>query len=304
MSKHHYFIIALFIAYMVGMTAFMIWQGIGIAPDRYALVLLLGSLLVKKTRGFLLDWIPFLFILIAYDFLRSLAPLLNPRVNYTELIYAEQFIFHTIPTVALQQLFFNPHQISLLDYLATIFYFLHFALPLSFGFLLWMYNKSHFREFVTAILLMSYAAWISYVIFPSAPPWLAQDKGYLHGVTKIIDITLRSFPDKFNLPTIYHNFNPNPVAAFPSMHAAYPFLVLLFAISFFGKKGWFFLPYVSMVWFSMVYLGEHYVVDEIGGAIYAVVFFVLAKWILHNVKFHSYLKRSIWLKKVTGQILD
>ena len=283
--SHRKVLILLFVLYMVGMTAFMIWQGIGIAPDRYAFVLLLGSLLVKRTRGFLLDFMPFLFILIAYDFLRGLAPIVNSNVHYLELINWEKILFGgIIPTIFLQKIFFNPSNLSFLDYITTIFYFLHFALPLSFGFLLWIYNKSHFREFVTALLLMSYSAWISYVIFPAAPPWLSEQKGYLDGVTKIIDHTFNSFPDKFNLPTIYHNFNPNPVAAFPSMHAAYPFLILLFCLSFFKLKGLIFLPYVLMVWFSMVYLGEHYVVDELGGAIYAIIFFVITKLIFLKVR--------------------
>lgn len=56
--KHHHLSVTLFIVYIIGMTALMIWQGIGIAPDRYALILLLGSLLVKKTRAFL--WVTYL----------------------------------------------------------------------------------------------------------------------------------------------------------------------------------------------------------------------------------------------------
>lgn len=84
--RHRIFNISLFVIYIVGMTALMIWQGVGIAPDRYAFVLLLASLLVKRTRSFILDWIPFLFILISYDFLRGFADNLGQRVNFLELI--------------------------------------------------------------------------------------------------------------------------------------------------------------------------------------------------------------------------
>jgi hypothetical protein len=278
-SNYQKFTVLLFIIYMVGMTAFMIWQGIGIAPDRYALVLVLGSLLIKRARGFLLDWMPFLFILIAYDFLRGLAPIVNSNVHFVELIQADIFLFGVLPPAYLQSLFYNPNSLSFLDFFATIIYFLHFALPLSFGFLLWTINKQHFRTFVVSILLLSYAAWVTYVAYPAAPPWMAQRDGYITGVTKILDKTLATFPDKFNLPSIYHNFNPNPVAAMPSMHAAYPFLVFLFCLKFFRWKGLIFLPYLIAVWFSMVYLGEHYVIDELVGGLYAFAFFVLANWI-------------------------
>lgn len=289
--NHRTFTITLFALYMVGMTLFMIWQGIGIAPDRYALVLILGSLLIKKTRGFLLDWMPFLFILIAYDFLRGLAPFLNGNVHFTEMIWADIAIFGVLPNLALQNRFFNPDHLSFLDFYATFFYFLHFALPLSFGFLLWMTNRPNFKIFVTSILLLSYAGWITYVIFPAAPPWLAEQQGYISGMTKILDKTLATFPDQYNLPTIYHNFNPNPVAAVPSMHAAYPVLVFLFCLKFFKWKGLLFLPYVASVWFSMVYLGEHYVVDELLGGLYAVIFFFLAIWLHTKADFNLLLKK-------------
>ena len=253
------------------MTAVMIWQGIGIAPDRFAFLLLFASLFIKRTRSFILDWSPFLFILISYDFLRGFADNLGGRVHYIELIEAEKAIFGAIPTSILQQLFFNPARVGLIDFLATIIYFLHFALPLGFGFILWLYNKSYFKQFVIAILLLSYSAWVTFLLYPAAPPWLAANQGYVSGVTKIIDITLASFPEKLKLPTIYHQFNPNEVAAMPSLHAAYPLLIFLFAFKYFQYKSLPFLLYAVSVWISLVYLGEHYVVDIIGGGGYALL---------------------------------
>ncbi len=279
--KHRVFNIGLFVIYIIGMTGLMIWQGIGIDPSRYAFVLLLAALLVKKTRSFILDWTPFLFILLSYDFLRGFADNLNQRVHYLELIDWEKGLFGQIPTITLQNMFYQPSGASWLDFFATMFYFLHFALPLSFGFLLWMISRSYFKYFVTGILLLSYAGWITFLIYPAAPPWMASQQGYLPGVHKILDVTLQAFPDKWNLPSIYHNFNPNPVAAMPSLHAAYPFLVLLFALRFFKLKALFFLPYVLLTWFSLVYLGEHYVVDILAGAIYAIIFYFIAIR-LHN----------------------
>ena len=59
----------------------------------------------------------------------------------------------------------------------------------------------------------------------------------------------------------------------PSLHAAYPMLVFLYLLKFFGKKMWFFSMYVLGVWVGIVYLGHHYVIDALVGAIYAVVIF-------------------------------
>lgn len=273
--KYRLFIFAIFIIYLVGATALMIWQGIGIAPDRYALVLLLGALLIRKTRAFLLDWVPALFLLISYDFLRGLIPLINNHVHVTELIDAERSIFGFMPNQVLQAMFFQNGQLHFWDYLATIFYFLHFAVPLAFAFLLWMDNRARFRQFAVGLLLLSYGGWATYIAYPAAPPWMAARDGLLPGVTKIMDLTMATFPAAVELPTVYHHLNPNQVAAMPSLHAAWALLVPLFAIKFFKWKGLFFLLYPAGMWISVVYLGEHYVIDVLAGGIYAIFFFFL-----------------------------
>ncbi|QQG43129.1 MAG: inositol phosphorylceramide synthase [Candidatus Daviesbacteria bacterium] len=272
--------LVIFILYIIAMTGVMIWQGIGIAPDRYAMILLVGSLLIKRTRQFLMDWIPFLFILIAYDFLRGFSDNLNLRVHINELISWEKTIFGAVPTQALQEKFFQLGSLQWYDYLATVFYFLHFALPLAFGYLLWLKSRVKFRQFILALLLMSYAAWISFLVYPAAPPWYAHDQGYLPQITKILDQTLAAFPEKIALPTVYHQLNPNQVAAIPSMHAGYPTLVFLFSLSFFGLRALIFLPYMVAVFLSTVYLGEHYVIDLLFGMVYALGFFFLGKLVL------------------------
>ena len=92
------------------------------------------------------------------------------------------------------------------------------------------------------------------------------------GVVKIIDHTLPSFTDLPGVSTpatIYHFFYANKYAAMPSIHAAYPFLGALFAARTFGWRALPLFAYTCCVWFSVVYLGEHYVVDVIGGIILA-----------------------------------
>ena len=68
-----------------------------------------------------------------------------------------------------------------------------------------------------------------------------------------------------------YGISSNDVAAFPSLHAAYPFLAFLFARRAFGRVGWLMLAYTACVWFAIVYLGEHWVVDIVGGVVYALV---------------------------------
>jgi membrane-associated phospholipid phosphatase len=69
----------------------------------------------------------------------------------------------------------------------------------------------------------------------------------------------------------------NPVAAMPSLHTAYATLAAGFF--WFGKKWWqkaLLACYPFAMGFSLLYGGEHYVVDEIAGAAYALA--VIAGW--------------------------
>lgn len=288
---YHKINIGFFVAYMIGMTGLMIFTGVGITPDRYGLVLILGSLFVNRTRKFLIDWLPFLFILISYDFLRSLAPFLNPNVHFTEMINFDKWLGGGVsPTIFLQSIFYKKGQVGLLEIVAIFVYFLHFALPLGFGFILWLKNRGAFKWFTTALLILSYTAFFTYVIFPAAPPWMASEKGYLPGVNKILDSLLRNFPHVSNfvdMPTIYYKFNPNPVAAVPSLHASYPLLILLFGVKVFGKKMWIFSLYVLAAWFSLVYMGEHYIFDIALGALYTLITYYLVSLASKHQRFNQ-----------------
>jgi membrane-associated phospholipid phosphatase len=40
-----------------------------------------------------------------------------------------------------------------------------------------------------------------------------------------------------------------------------------------GRRAWLTLVYTACVWLSIVYLGEHYIIDIIGGVIFALAVF-------------------------------
>jgi membrane-associated phospholipid phosphatase len=77
------------------------------------------------------------------------------------------------------------------------------------------------------------------------------------------------------------------VAAIPSLHAAYPLLLLLFAWRFFGLRALVLAPYVAGVWLAVVYMGEHYVFDVLVGAAYSVAAFVLTEVALPRLRRRS-----------------
>src|ERR1700730_17525889 len=186
------------------MTTAMIALGVPIYPDSYFFVLLIPVLFIKRTRSFILDWIPFLLLFLAYEFIRGFAYTLESHSHY-QVGYKifERLISNDPLPVTFQSLFYQPGTLHFYDYIATILYFFHFVAPLTFAFILWIRNRAQFLRFTWAFLTLSYTGLITFVIFPTAPPWLASQKGYIDHVYKILDETLRTFPDRFHLPTVY-----------------------------------------------------------------------------------------------------
>ncbi|MDE3112101.1 MAG: inositol phosphorylceramide synthase [Chloroflexota bacterium] len=264
--------VGIFVAYVGVLLVVMVTQGVEPLPDRFAVVMLVGAVILGRGKRFIADWSPFVFLVVSYDFLRGLAPALSGRAHFLASIDIDRGIFGVVPTVALQGLLFTGTP-RWYDYFATFVYFLHFVVPLGFAMILWLRDRGYFAEFVASITLLSYAAWVTYVVFPAAPPWMAAQAGHLTGVTRILDKTIDLLPHRLDLPSVYKALDPNPVAAIPSIHAAYPFLVLLFALRVFGRRSLFVALYVAAVWWAIVYLGEHYATDVIIGVAYATAAF-------------------------------
>jgi membrane-associated phospholipid phosphatase len=257
--------------YLAVVTLFMVFVlHLSVSPERLLLLMLIAALVLGRARLFLADWIPFLVLFLSYEYLRGLGGKLGLPIH--DVTGLERLIsFGQVPTLTLQHAFYHAGQVSWYDIAATMFYFLHFAFPLGLGYLFWIVNRKTFLRFSRALIAMSFAAFFFYLLLPVAPPWKA-----VPGVVKIIDHTLPSFTDLPGFPvpaTVYHWLTPNQNAAMPSLHAAYPLLGTLFALRLWGRRAWPALLYTLCVWLSIVYLGEHYVVDIIGGVVFALAAF-------------------------------
>lgn len=275
------------ILYLGIISLVMLFRGLWLTPDQFLIIGLAAAVLLAKPLKFLRDWVPFLFLLLAYEYLRGLAPLLGGKVHIYPLILADQFLFFgKIPPVELQRLFYQPGIVQVQDYLATFVYMSHFVLPLAFGFFLWSKDRHEFKLFSTSLIFLSYAGFFTYVIYPAAPPWLASQQGIIGPINDVIVATTGRLTSSPLLPTIYDIMNPNPVAPLPSLHAAYPMLVYLFLRKRYGPKVRLFLVYLASVIFSVIYTGNHYFIDVLAGFLYA--------WVTFHVISHAdrYLTRN------------
>jgi membrane-associated phospholipid phosphatase len=242
-------------------------SGIFLTPD----ILFLFLFLVFTWRGtrlvFIRDFAPFVLLLLSYEALRGYADDLGGRVHVMYPIAGDRAIFGEVPSVALQRWLYDPNQAAWYDYGAAFMHVLHFVAPLILAAVLWQNHKEVYWRFVVALLITSYAGFATYVLVPTAPPWFA-------GIGGLLDV--HSVNDGLpGVSAVYEFLSPNPVAAMPSLHAAFPWLFLLFSARVWGVKGFVFLVYVVLMYLSLVYLGHHYVVDILAGMGYATVAYIL-----------------------------
>ncbi|PLS81551.1 hypothetical protein CYG49_01800 [Candidatus Saccharibacteria bacterium] len=248
-------------------------------PDTLFLILLVIFVAFGQTRSFLVRFVPLIALLLVYDSFRSIADDLNKNVHYFEMIVADRTLFGgVLPTVYLQEKWWNGH-LQWYDFYFYSLYTAHFLLPVLLAVILWKLRPFLYWRYVSALVLLSFAAFITYVLFPAAPPWLASDKGFIEPIHRISsDIWMAMGVTNFS--EVYSKLSPNLVAAVPSLHSAYPLLFTLFLVRAFGfrRMGWLIIYPVSM-WIGVVYLGEHYVIDAILGAMYALAAYFIANLI-------------------------
>lgn len=221
---------------------------------------------------------PFVILLLVYESFRGLVPHLNTRVHYTELINADRFLFAgNLPTKQLQNLLWNG-SVQWYDFVFYLAYMLHFILPIALAVMIWKTREKHYWRFIATYITVSFAGFITFLLFPAAPPWLAAQKGLIEPITRISSSVWYAL-GIHDFPSVYNKISPNPVAAMPSLHAAYATLLVLFVYKLYGKK-WALLAslYPALIYVGTVYQGEHYAIDEIIGALYAIAGFAVISW--------------------------
>jgi hypothetical protein len=78
-----------------------------------------------------------------------------------------------------------------------------------------------------------------------------------------------------SIPDITAGFSTNPVAAMPSLHSAFPILCSLILWRVYRWKSIPFFFYTIAVLFTIVYTGDHYIIDIVAGALLAGLSFLL-----------------------------
>ncbi len=262
------------VLYLALIFGVMLWKGISIEPEFVVFALLVIAIALGRGRTFIADWGPFLILFFAYEAMRGFAAKTGFAPH--DLSGLERTVFGgTLPTLTLQHDFYRIETVSPQDVIAMFFYFMHFPLPILVGFVFWIRSREHYRRFIAALLLMALLSFVTYLFFPSAPPWYQFQEGRVPDsqvVHKILNETVdKLWGNNYFVSPLYTHLNPNQFAAFPSLHAAFPALAAVYAWSRYRPLAIGLILWTAAVLLSVVYLGEHYVVDALDGFIYVAV---------------------------------
>jgi membrane-associated phospholipid phosphatase len=263
--------IALLTGYVILVLTLMIARGAYMSPDLFIVFALVIAVVLGRTWLFLRDWLPFAAIFLAWESMRGLADEAGATVHSDDVIAIERFFFFgNVPSEVLQGALHTAGEINVIDLATTFLYVAHFALPLVVAFAFWVAERRLFYRYLMALMLMSFAAFICYLLIPVAPPRFAGSFGETLAVR---DIARETFEQLHFAPVttwLYGSISGNPVAAFPSLHSAYPLLAFLFVRNRWPRASWLLLAWSAAIWFAVVYLAHHYVIDVVAGMGFAV----------------------------------
>jgi membrane-associated phospholipid phosphatase len=265
------FMLAAAIVYsaVVGLEA--LWHGVVATPDMLLIALMPLALLTGRFVTWLKDWVPFVGLLLGWEAMRSIADTFSVTgVHYGSLRPELALFGGWLPEIWLQNILYHAPYGSLLNTITASIDLLHFPAVIAMAFIIWLQGRPAFLIYSGALFATALAAFAIFLLLPTAPPWYAMEHGAIGGLQHVM---IQVMPVKWS--TYYQSLNPNPVAANPSLHAAFPFVGFLSLLRLRSWLAWPLLAWCVAVWFSVIYLGEHYVLDIVGG--------VALGWLCHQL---------------------
>lgn len=264
---------------------------VGLKPENFVIVAAYNFFFLcsESTRKFVAAFSIFIVFGIVYDLMKAFPNYLFNNVDIRPVYDLEKNLFgiHSVIGILTPNEFFAAHHTVFLDLLSGFFYINWMPIPLALGFYFFLKNKEQYLHFSLTFLFTNLIGFTIYYIHPAAPPWYIAQYG--DAVSFSIPgnpAGLIHFDKLLHIPVFesIYSRNSNVFAAMPSLHSAYPVIVLFYALK--NKLGWinlFFGIFVLGIWFSAIYSGHHYAVDVIAGAVTAIVGITIFQLVLIRI---------------------
>jgi len=178
--------------------------------------------------------------------------------------------------------------------LVSLVYSSHYLVTPVTAVVLWIKDRREYRQWMSMVVTLAVAGLATYVLLPTAPPWLASMRGDLDG-PPVLRLTSEGF-DQVGLNMVgsalaLGQHLVNPVAAMPSLHVGFATLT---AAYWWPRVRYPYRPllllYPLAMMFTLAYGGEHYVLDELAGIVYALV--IVAFWRRRFARAQAQVERS------------
>jgi membrane-associated phospholipid phosphatase len=224
-------------------------------------------ILPKGWPDFLLQLFLFALVDLAYEASRTFAKGdVAAAFNHArDVVVAEQAL-GIFNEVAVQE--FTLRHSLLLDVANLTYFNAHFGVTTVFMF--WLYlRRNHHYYFIRNVLFATMAIALSgYLLYPTAPPRMLTDLGFIDTLEKFASVNHDSGP----IASL-----SNPFAAMPSVHTAFALFIGLsgFILARTWAR-WLWLGYPVLIIYSIVATANHFWLDAVAGAFVASLAFLVA----------------------------
>lgn len=238
----------------------------------------------ERGRQFFVDWAPLFAFWLVYDRLRLIQPLLYSRVAVLQPFEIERWAFGWMASGAVPAHAAHAWLASSTSLLAVMvrwsaqtIYFSHLFFVPALICVMWLggrrseHSRELFKRFVRAFTILNFSAVAIYLLLPAAPPWWVT----LNGMEQptIENVTQLNMTAAMNGPLIQGMIRNASqwFAAVPSLHGAYPVLLLLLLRREVNRLILAaFILYGITMWCATVVLNQHYIIDLMAGAVFAI----------------------------------
>ena len=275
---------------------------LGFKIDQFVLVLLFNIMyyLSHPTRRFITGFSIFIVYWIVFDFMKAIPNYQYNMVHIESLYNAEKTLFGITENGKsyTPNEFFAIHNISFFDVMTGVFYLCWVPVPLAMAAYLFYTNRRQFIYFSLTFFFVNLLGFVVYYIYPAAPPWYVQQ----HGFTFLPNTPgntagLGRFDAYvgFGIFNLLYAKSSNVFAAMPSLHSAYPIIVLYYGIK--NKLGLLNVPFAIImvgIWFAAVYTSHHYVLDVIAGMLCAITgISIFNQFLVPDKRFEAFVTRFL-----------
>ncbi|GAB3817730.1 phosphatase PAP2 family protein [Pontibacter rugosus] len=262
---------------------------VGFKTDQLVLVGLVNLLYFATpiTRKFVTGFSIFIVFWILYDYMKAFPNYWFNPVHIADLYHAEKDIFgiQSKGVIFTPNEFWIQHSNAFLDVLSGVFYLSWIPVPIGFAMFWFFRDRRQFIYFLFTFLLVNLLGFVVYYLYPAAPPWYVQQYGFdFVAATPGNTAGLVRFDTFFGI-TVFNSLyakGSNVFAAMPSLHSAYPLIVLYYALR--NNLSWLakvvFAVITVGIWFAAVYTSHHYVLDVLAGILCASSGILLFNWLL------------------------